>query len=93
MKKIKDGTTGPFAEGDPVLYIPDDLLYGPKDEMEKEENLGIVNSKNGIAPTDKIFTIKLNVADINEMTSCIFSFPLFDDQNCLYCSMLAFGIL
>ena len=45
-KIIKDGTTKPFKEGDYVIYIPDYLLNGPKNEMIKDKNLGIVTSKN-----------------------------------------------
>jgi intein/homing endonuclease len=32
--------------GDKVVYIPKYLLMGPKNEMVKESNLGIVTSKN-----------------------------------------------
>jgi hypothetical protein len=32
--------------GDKVVYIPRHLLTGPKEEMVKDENLGIVTSKN-----------------------------------------------
>lgn len=33
-------------EGDPVIYIPDHLLVGPKEDMIHEENLGRVVVKN-----------------------------------------------
>jgi len=32
--------------GDEVVYIPRHLLIGKKEEMVKEENLGVVTSKN-----------------------------------------------
>lgn len=32
---------------DPVLYIPEHLLTGPKENMIKHEHLGVVTSKNG----------------------------------------------
>lgn len=32
--------------GDPVVYIPRDLLVGERSEMIKDENLGVVTSKN-----------------------------------------------
>lgn len=35
-----------IQEGSPVIYIPKYLLIGPKEEMVKHENLGIVTSKN-----------------------------------------------
>lgn len=46
MKKLRNGTTGPYEPGDKVLYIPDNLLTGDKDKMVREKNLGIVSSKN-----------------------------------------------
>ena len=32
--------------GDKVIYIPSYLLMGDRDKMMKEENLGVVTSKN-----------------------------------------------
>ncbi len=34
--------------GDKVIYIPNHLLIGPKNEMIQENNLGEVTSKNDI---------------------------------------------
>lgn len=35
-----------IQEGMKVLYIPKNLLKGPKSEMIQEENIGVVTSKN-----------------------------------------------
>lgn len=45
-RKIKDGTTKPFENGDKVLFIPEHLLLGDKENMLDYKNLGIVTGKN-----------------------------------------------